>query len=53
MREMGQSAWLSTSYVTLQGAEWKSQCEREKAGIYKQISWGNNYSVWLVIGGPR
>ena len=25
MREMGQSAWLNTSYLTIQGTEGKSQ----------------------------
>jgi len=30
VREMGQSAWLSTSFLTLQGTEGKSQCEGGK-----------------------
>lgn len=30
MREMGQSAWLSTSLYNLQGTEGQSQCEESR-----------------------
>ena len=54
MREMGQSAWLSTSATTLQGTEGKSQCE---AGTNRAVTTGyhggNNYSLWPVTAEGR
>lgn len=46
MREMGQSAWLSTSYPTIQGTEGRVNARETGAGCNDWISWGNNYSVW-------
>ena len=48
MREMGQSAWLSTSFSTLQGSEGRVNARETGAGCNNWISWGNNYSVWLA-----
>jgi hypothetical protein len=46
VREMGQSAWLSTSCPTLQGTEGRVNAREKGARCTEWISWGNNYSVW-------
>ena len=48
MREMGQSAWLSTSSLTLQGSEARVNAMETGIGCNDWISWSNNYSVWPV-----
>ena len=48
MREMGQSAWLSTSCPTLQGTEGRVNAREKGARCTEWISWGNNYSVWPI-----
>ena len=50
MREMGQSAWLSTSTLTLQGSERRVNAMETGIACNDRISWSNNYSVWRVIG---
>ena len=50
MREMGQSAWLSTSSLTLQGSEGRVNARETGKGCKDWILWGNIYSVWPVIG---
>ena len=46
MREMGQSAWPSTSSVTLQASERRVNAMETEVGCNDRISWSNNYSVW-------
>ena len=46
MREMGQSAWLSTSSLTLQGWKARVNAMETGTGCNDRISWSNNYSVW-------
>jgi hypothetical protein len=46
VREMGQSAWLSTSSLTLQGSEARVNAMETGTGCNDRISWSNNYSVW-------
>ncbi len=53
MREMGQSAWLSTSFLTLQGSEERVNAMKAWISSNDWISWGNNYSIWLVIVGQK
>ena len=53
MREMGQSAWLNTSSLTLQGSEERVNASETGTGCNDWISWGNNYSGWSVIGGLK
>lgn len=50
MREMGQSAWLSTSSLTLQGSEERVNAMDTGIGCNERILWSNNYSVLPVIG---
>ena len=50
MREMGQSAWLSTLTLTLQGSEGRVNARKTEGACNDRISWSNNYSVWRVIG---
>jgi hypothetical protein len=45
VREMGQSAWLSTSSLTLQGSEARVNAMETRTGCNDRISWSNNYSV--------
>ena len=45
MREMGQSAWLSTSSFILQGSEGRVNATETGIGCNDWISWNNNYSV--------
>ena len=44
MREMRQSAWLNTSFFTLQGTEGKSQCEGARSLWLVWSVW----FIWLV-----
>ena len=46
MREMGQSAWLSTSYLLYRAQREESMRGRQEIVCNDWISWGNNYSVW-------
>jgi len=48
VREMGQSAWLSTSSLTLQGSEGRVNGMETKNACNDWISWSNNYSVQLA-----
>jgi len=50
VREMGQSAWLSTLFLTLQGSEGRVNTRETEAGCNEWISWNNKYSVWLYSG---
>ncbi len=38
MREMGQSAWLSTSFYNLQGTEGQSQCKGHRSWLWRKSS---------------
>jgi len=46
VREMGQSAWLSTSFLTLQGWEARVNAMETGIGCNDRISWSNKYSIW-------
>lgn len=48
MREMGQSAWLSTSSFTLQGSEGRVNAMETEIGCNDWILWSNNYSGRLA-----
>jgi hypothetical protein len=48
VREMGQSAWLSTSFLTLQGSEGRVNAMGTEIGYNDWISWSNNYSGRLA-----
>jgi hypothetical protein len=48
VREMGQSAWLSTSSITLQGSEGRVNAMETEHGCNGWISWSNNYSGLLA-----
>jgi len=48
VREMGQSAWLNTSFLTLQGAEGRVNARETGTGSNDWLSWSNNYSVWSI-----
>ena len=50
VREMGQSAWLNTSFLTIQGSEGRVNARETGKGCKDWILWGNIYSVWPVIG---
>jgi len=51
VREMGQSAWLSTSSLTLQGSEARVNAMETGIGCNDGISWSNNYSIWPASDG--
>jgi hypothetical protein len=44
VREMGQSAWLNTSSLTLQGSERRVNAMETEVDCNNRISWSNNYS---------
>ena len=46
MREMGQSAWLSTSYPPYRAQRERVNARETGAGCNNWISYSNNYSVW-------
>jgi hypothetical protein len=48
VREMGQSAWLSTLSLTLQGSEGRVNAMETENGCNNWISWSNNYSDRLA-----
>jgi hypothetical protein len=50
VREMGQSAWLSTSSLTLQGSEGRVNAMDTGIGRNERILWSNNYSVLSLFG---
>jgi len=45
VREMGQSAWLSTSCLSLQGWEARVNAMETRIGCNDRILWSNNYSI--------
>jgi hypothetical protein len=48
VREMGQSAWLNTSSLTLQASEGRVNAMETEVGCNDRISWSNNYSVLVA-----
>jgi hypothetical protein len=50
VREMGQSAWLNTSSLTLQGLGRRVNVREIGKESNDWILWGNIYSVWPVSG---
>jgi hypothetical protein len=45
VREMRQSAWLNTSFFTLQGSEGRVNARETGTGSNDWLSWSNNYSI--------
>lgn len=50
MREMGQSAWLNTSPLTIQASEGRVNAPEAGTGSNSLISCSNNYSVGYSSG---